>query len=136
MQKGIVHLARRPSVLASASVVGKEESRGPLGALFDVVDETDRFGTDTWEKAESEMQRRALRCALDRLGWQDTHLDALLAGDLINQCTGSAYGLLEYDVPYFGLYGACSTVAEGLVLASLLYGSGVYDRLGVVSSSH
>lgn len=136
MQKGIVRLARRPSILAAASVVGKEERLGPMGPLFDLVDETDRFGADTWEKAESEMQRRALRCGLDRLGWQDTHLDALLAGDLINQCTGSAYGLLEYDVPYFGLYGACSTVAEGLVLASLLYGGGVYDRLGVVSSSH
>ena len=136
MQKGIVYLPRRPAILAAASVVGKEESLGPLGGGFDIVDPTDRFGADTWEKSESEMQRRALTCALDKLGWQDTDLDVMLAGDLINQCTGSNYGLLGFDVPYFGLYGACSTVAEGLVLASLLYGGGFYDRLGVVSSSH
>lgn len=136
MQKGIVHLARRPAILAAASVVGKEEHRGPLGGEFDQVDETDRFGMDTWEKAESEMQKRALRCVLDKMGWRDTDVDVMLAGDLINQCAGSNYGLLEFDIPYFGLYGACSTVAEGLVLASLLFGGGAYDRLAVISSSH
>ena len=136
MQKGIVRLPRRPAILAAASVVGKEESLGPLGGGFDIVDETDRFGADTWEKSESEMQKKALNCALEKLGWDDTHLDVMLAGDLINQCAGSNYGLLDFDVPYFGLYGACSTVAEGLVLASLLYGGGLYDRLGVISSSH
>ena len=136
MQKGIVRLSRRPSILAAASVVGKEEALGPLGEAFDVIDKTDRFGADTWEKSESERQKRALRCALDKLGWQDTEVDVMLAGDLINQCSGSNYGLLEYDIPYFGLYGACSTVAEGLTLAALLYGGGHYDRLAVISSSH
>lgn len=123
-------------ILSSASAVGKKEANGPLGRLFDLRDETDRFGAETWEGAESEMQRMALNTALAKADCRDEDIGALFAGDLLNQCVGSAYGLLQFDIPYFGLYGACSTCAEGLLLASILVSHGVYERCGAVTSSH
>ena len=127
---------RGACVLAAASAVGKKEFEGPLGDKFDVHDVTDRFGAATFEQSESEMQRIALGLALGKAGVSADTLDALFAGDLLNQCVGSAFGLLEYDVPYFGLYGACSTAAEGLLLSSMLVSSGVLDLAAAVTSSH
>ncbi len=123
-------------IVSAASVVGKKEHEGPLGELFDLFDTTDRFGVKTWEAAESEMQRMALNVALSKAKCRDTDLGALFAGDLLNQCVGSAYGLLSFDVPYFGLYGACSTSAEGLMLASMMVTHGIVSRAAAVTSSH
>ncbi len=123
-------------ILMAASAVGKKESDGPLGALFDLRDPNGRFGAKTWESAESEMQRMAFNTLLAKSGVEDRDLGALFAGDLLNQCVGSAYGLMSFDVPYFGLYGACSTASEGLILASLAVGGGFCERCGVVTSSH
>ncbi len=123
-------------IIAAASVVGKNEYEGPLGAVFDMHDSTDRFGQDTWERAESEMQRRALGLVMNKSGWGEADLDALFAGDLLNQCVASSYGLMSYRIPYFGLYGACSTSVEGLILAGALHTAGLADRCAVVSSSH
>ena len=124
------------AIVTAASVVGKKESEGPLKEGFDLFDETDRFGAKTWEAAESEMQRRALSTALAKARLRDCDLGALFAGDLLNQCVGSAYGLMDFDVPYFGLYGACSTCAEGLLLASVLVSNGIYSYTAAVTSSH
>lgn len=121
---------------AAASVVGKMEKEGPLGGCFDLHDNEDRFGQTTWEKAEAEMQRMALNTALSKAKWQESSLGAILAGDLLNQCIGAAYGLKDFRVPYLGLYGACSTVAEGILLSSLLCSKGVFERLAAVASSH
>lgn len=123
-------------LLSTASAVGKKEAEGPLGSLFDLCDETDRFGTKTWEAAESEMQRMAFNTALGKARLHDSDIGALFAGDLLNQCVGSAYGLLDFDIPYFGLYGACSTCSEGLLLASTFVSNGVFRRCGAVTSSH
>ena len=124
------------SILSAAGVVGRKEKEGPLGDSFDLHDPDDRFGQKTWEGAESEMQRRALNLALAKIEGEDSRLDALFAGDLLNQCVGSAYGLLSFDVPYFGLYGACSTCAEGLMLASITVTGGAFSRAASVTSSH
>lgn len=134
MAKGIIEL--NSVIEAAASVVGKNEYEGPLGTCFDMHDVSDSFGTDTWEKAESEMQRRAFGLALKKAGAKIENVGALYAGDLLNQCTASAYGLLEYDVPFFGLYGACSTSVEGLILASVYQSGGYADKTAVVVSSH
>ena len=125
-------------ILATATIVGKKECEGPLGAHFDECDPSgdDRFGQDTWEKAESEMQHRALAHALARAGRSTDEIDFLFAGDLMNQCIGSAYGLLPFDIPYIGLYGACSTCAEGLLLASMVVTSGFASYAAAVTSSH
>ena len=124
------------AIACAASAVGKKETEGPLGKKFDLCDTTDRFGAKTWEAAESEMQRMAFNTAMAKAGVKDCDIGALFAGDLLNQCIGSAYGLLSFAVPYFGLYGACSTCAEGLMLASVMTTGGFYPLCGVVTSSH
>ncbi len=124
------------SILSAAAVVGGKEHAGPLGAHFDFFNNTDRFGENTWEKAESEMQRMALAAALDKASLSSSDVEMLFAGDLLNQCTGSSYGLLSYDIPYLGLYGACSTSAEGLLLASAMVGAGYANMAAAVTSSH
>ena len=126
----------RACIASSATVVGKKEKEGPLGDLFDLHDPDGKFGQKTWETAEGEMQRQAFGLALSRIEKKDTDVGALFAGDLQNQCVGSAYGLVSYDVPYFGLYGACSTCAEGLLLASMTVTLGAFDLCAAVTSSH
>ena len=126
----------RASVCAHGSVVGAKEHHGPLGNLFDMHDEDDKFGQKTWEQAESEMQRRALGVALKKWGRSADALGALFAGDLLNQCVGSAYGLIDYQVPYFGLYGACSTAALGMMLGAILVSAGQVRYAAAVTSSH
>ena len=138
MGDGVIWL--NASVLSAASVVGYLEHRGPIGQCFDFYDDKknggDRFGQDTFERAESEMQRIALNCALGKCGLREEGLGAMFAGDLLNQCTSSAYGLLDFDVPYFGLYGACSTAAEGLLLAGTMVTHRVFESCAAVASSH
>ena len=119
-----------------SSVVGKHEGQGPYGNCFDFCDSTDEFGTDTWEKAENAMQKKAVELLLDKKGLKVTDFDAVFAGDLQNQCVGSSYGLLEFDIPYFGLYGACSTAAESMMLAAMGVSAGYFDRALAVTSSH
>lgn len=127
--------ARPVYIYSWGSVVGKKEHEGPLGELFDGYDSTDLFGTETFEKAESEMQKRALGLAMAKGGFLAEDIDCLLAGDLVNQCISSTYGLLSYKLPYIGLFGACSTAAEGLILSALL--AGAYCRRCInVTSSH
>ena len=123
-------------IFASASVVGGKESEGPLGNLFDLRDQTDRFGMKTWEKSESEMQRLSLNTALAKGEVTPGEVDVLFAGDLLNQCVGSAYGLQDFGIPYIGLYGACSTCAEGLLLSSLFASYGMCKIAATVTSSH
>ena len=129
-------IATQAAFLATGTVAGGTEKKGPLGETFDFCDPTDRFGQDTFEKAESEMQRLAFSIALKKSGLRVREIEALYAGDLLNQCVGSAYGLLDFDIPYFGLYGACSTSAEGLLLGALSVSAGQFSRVGVVTSSH
>lgn len=123
-------------IRAAASVVGKLEKNGPLGAVFDLHSADDKFGQKTWEKAEAEMQRLAMNTALAKAEISEKDIDAIFAGDLLNQCVGAAYGLKDFSTPYFGLYGACSTAAEGLILGSLLVEGGIFCRVANVASSH
>lgn len=132
----LLRLQKPPTLIGYAAVVGGKEYDGPIGADFDLHDETGTFGMDTWEKSESEMQRLALNIALSKAKKSYRDIDAVFAGDLMNQCTGSAYGLLGFEKPYFGLYGACSTFAEGLMLSSLMINADYFQRCAAVSSSH
>ncbi len=136
MKKSVIHFDRPPTIIASASVVGAQEKKGPLGDSFDLYDESDRFGMNTWEKSESEMQRMALSAAITEAGLHPSEIDLLFAGDLLNQCVGSSFGLLSFEIPYCGLYGACSTAAESLLLSSIAYSAGAAELCAAVSSSH
>ena len=124
------------AIVSAASVVGKWEHEGPLGDCFDLHDNTDKFGMTSWEMAESEMQRLAFNTALAKLSTSERSIDALFAGDLLNQCVSSSYGLLDFDIPYFGLYGACSTAAEGLMMAASFVSAGYFNTAAAVTSSH
>ncbi|MBE6724498.1 MAG: stage V sporulation protein AD [Ruminococcaceae bacterium] len=126
--------ARPVYITAAGSVAGSKEKRGPLGDLFDFCGD-DRFGKETWEKAEAEMQRLALGIVLRKSELIDSEIDLLFAGDLVNQCLSSAFGLLDYRIPHLGLFGACSTCAEGMLLGAMAAGCAV-RRAAVVTSSH
>ena len=134
MSKGIIKL--NASFISTGNAVGKKEFEGPLGERFDMHDTDDRFGKNTWEKAESEMQRLALNIALKKANLTFEDIDAIFAGDLLNQCAGSSYGLLGCMIPYFGIYGACSTAGEGIMLASIMATHKIFDRVVAVTSSH
>lgn len=121
-------------ILAAASVVGREERRGPLGDLFDAHDDSGKFGAATFEQAEGEMVRHTVNLLLKK--WGGGTPDVFLGGDLQNQCTASALGLHPFGVPYLGLYGACSTATEGLLLSSLLVSAGYVTHAVSVTSSH
>ena len=127
-------LSRPVYILASASVGGLKEKSGPLGEYIDLCGD-DRFGKDTWEKSEAEMQRLAVTLALGKTALKESDIDIMLAGDLINQCISSSFGLKNFRIPFLGLFGACSTCAEGMVMAAIHSGS-VCDRCLSVTSSH
>ena len=124
------------SFINYGNAVGKKEFEGPLGRFFDMHDENDRFGQKTWEEAEGEMLRLAFNIALKKCELTFENVGAIFAGDLLNQCTSSAYGLLGCNIPYFGIYGACSTSAEGIMLASVMTTHRIYDICAAATSSH
>ncbi|MBR7095548.1 MAG: stage V sporulation protein AD [Clostridia bacterium] len=124
-------------VRGTGSACGYEERRGPFGECFDFSSEDDRFGMASFEQAEGEMARIALSAALGRAGLAPEELGLLLAGDLQNQCTASSQGLTGVPAPFLGLFGACSTMVEGLGLAALaLAATPSIDSAAALSSSH
>lgn len=120
----------------SASVVGKKEGDGPLGTLFDVVSQDDMMGCTSWEEAESSLQKTALEKALQKAGWTKEKLRFLFAGDLLGQDMATSFGLVNFETPLFGLYGACSTCGLSLILGSICIAGGFAERVGCVTSSH
>ena len=123
-------------ILKTASVVGKLEGEGPIGDCFDMICEDDRFGSDSWEKAESEMQKEALTLALGKAKLQGADLRYIFAGDLLGQTIASSFGLIGFHRPLFGLYGACSTIGEALSLGAMTVAAGYANLVGAVTSSH
>ncbi len=118
------------------AVCGYEERMGPLGKLFDLSDTSDRFGMRTYEISEGEMCRQALNIALSKACLSHTDIELLIAGDLQNQCMGTSVSLDDFGIPFFGIYGACSTCTEGLAIMSGLMESGAFEYGAVVTSSH
>ena len=134
--KQTVRLSAPPTILGAAAAVGPKEGEGPLGRCFDIVNADARFGEKTWEQAESKMQKLAFHAALEKAQRSPERLDYLLAGDLLNQCTASTFALRDSGVPFLGLFGACSTMAEGLGLAAMLLDGGYGDHACALTSSH
>ena len=137
MRKGDTILFEAPpSAVAYAAVGGKKEAEGPLADAFDMLIADTLCGEKTWEKAESDFARYCLEAALKKGRLQADALDAVFAGDLQCQCTASAYTMRGFDTPYLGLYGACSTMAEGLGLAACMVAGGMMHTAAALSSSH
>ena len=136
MKSPILSFKNPAKIMSCYSVVGGLEHEGPLGELFDEFCKDNTFEQKSWEKAESEMQYRALCGAIKKSGLDMCELDVILAGDLLNQCAGSNYAACRTNTPFVGLYGACSTCSEGLALGACLYSGGIVSTCGVVTSSH
>ena len=137
MKHSVTVFSEPPRIIAAASAVGGEEAIGPLGKLFDFHDTTDRFGGDTWEHAEAGLSGIVFSLLMNKAKFDHRSVDLLLAGDLQNQCVASSEGLMGFGVPYVGLYGACSTCGEGLMLASLALSASPSIRYAVaLTTSH
>ena len=134
--KRSLHFDMPPVLTAWASVAGKKESEGPLQGYFDYTNTDSFFGEKTWEKAECHMQQIALETLLQKAGKKPRDVDLVFSGDLLNQCISSSFALRNTGLPSLGLYGACSTMAESLLLASMAVSGGFADRAVAMTSSH
>lgn len=134
--KHTLRLQNRPAVVGYAAVVGKKEGEGPLADQFDKITEDSLLGEETFEKAESTLQKTAVGLALEKAGATAADVQYVFAGDLLNQCIGSSFGLRDLNIPFIGLYGACSTMALSLAMASIFVDSGAASLSAAVTSSH
>ena len=129
-------LIKPPVITHWASVAGKRESEGPLAHTFDIRSQDTYFGQKTWEQGEKQMQKLALRKLAEKAGMLPGEFDIVFSGDLLNQCIGSSFTLRNMNIPHLGLYGACSTMAESLLMASMAIGGGFADKVVAMTSSH
>lgn len=129
-------LENPPVITAWASVAGKKESEGPLAKTYDITQTDSFFGQKTWEQAEKRMQQIALQKLSQKADMKTTDFGLVFSGDLLNQCIGSSFTLRNTGIPHIGLYGACSTMAEGLLMASMAVGGGFSDNAVAMTSSH
>lgn len=134
--KASMKLAEPVYILNSASVVGTKEGQGPLGLLFDMVGADDMFGCDAWEDAESTIQKQAVYLALEKANLKAEDISLLFAGDLLGQSMATTFGIASYQIPLLGVYGACSTCGESLLLGSMSIAGGFADKAVCVTSSH
>lgn len=134
--KYVIEFESRPSVVGWSSVVSKKESEGPLGKGFDMVIEDPLFGQKSWERAECEFHETAIGILLDKTGDKDSDVDVAFAGDLLNQCSSSGFCLRDFNIPYCGMYGACSTSVLTMINAAVAVESGLMSRCIASTSSH
>lgn len=134
--KQSIRFINPPFIMESACICGTKEGEGPLRSEFDKVTKDDMFGTDTWEKAESKMQEETVNLLLEKSGYITEDIRYIFAGDLMGQLIASTFGLLNFEIPIFGLYGACSTFGEALSLGAAMVSAGYADKVISIASSH
>ena len=125
-----------PVILAGSSIAGKKEGEGPLGKLFDYIEQDPLFGKKTWEEGESELMRLAALKVLEKAGLQNTDIRYLIGGDLLGQLIATSFGIAELKIPMLGIYGACSTMGEAMTIGSIMVDGGFADRVLAITSSH
>ena len=128
--------SNQPCITHWASIAGKKEAEGPLGKYFDIIKNDSYFGEKTWEQGEKKMQQLAIQTLLQKAGIEENNIGLVFSGDLLNQCIGSSFTLRNKNIPHLGLYGACSTMAESLLMASMAVGGGFSDNVVAMTSSH
>jgi len=131
-----IALSTRPAICGSAAYVGKKEGEGPLGDLFDFVAQDERYNQDTFELAEKQLYLDAIRKAIRKGGTTPEEVQFLLGGDLLNQIITASFSARDLGIPFIGLYGACSTMAESIALGSMLMDGGHADQIICAASSH
>ena len=124
------------SILETASIVGKKESDGPLAKYFDICLEDEFYGEKTWEKAEAKMIHTSVENVIRKSNLTNSEIDFILSGDLLNQCISSSFGVRDFEIPFLGIFGACSTFVEGLSIGSMLIDGGAGNSGIVSTSSH
>lgn len=134
--KQTIVLENNVAVIASAGICGSKEADGPLGKFFDQTYTDDRLGQDSWEKAESYLQTTAVKLAIKKSGLENRDMDFILAGDLLDQCISSTFGLRDLGIPFLGQYGACSTMAQTIAVSAMLTDGGAAQKCVAVTSSH
>ncbi len=134
--KQTVQLPSCPSIIAHAGVAGKKEGEGPLKSCFDFISDDSYFGEKTWEKAESHMIKQCFSIVCDKAKLAPSALDYVFAGDLLKQCVSSAFAMKDSSVPYFGVYGACSTMVESLSLGAMMVDGGYANTVCALTGSH
>lgn len=125
-----------PFIVSSASVVGKKEGEGPLADYFDMIGGDDKFGCESWEEAESTLQKEAATLALGKSNYKKEDIRYIFAGDLLGQTIATSFGLMDFDIPLFGLYGACSTAGEAMSLGAMCIAGGFAEQVLTITSSH
>ena len=136
MGKQSLFFKEPPYIISSANIVGTKEGLGPLKDYFDVIGGDDQFGQNTWEEAESTLQKEALTMAVGKAKKTMQEIRYLFAGDLLGQTIATSFGLMDFKIPLFGLYGACSTCGESLSLGAMCVAAGYADCVAAVTSSH
>lgn len=131
-----IKLSTPPSITSAYSIVGPKEGEGPLGKYFDTIIEDEFWGEQTWEKSETKIARECVANCISKVKLSYEDVNYILAGDLINQCTPSAFGNRDTNIPFLGLFGACSTFVEGISIGSMLIDGGYADNLVCATSSH
>lgn len=131
-----VKMEKPPKIIATYSIVGPKEGEGPLGEYFHEVIEDDTLGKESFEKAESELFYQAVVKAIESAKLKEENINYLCAGDLLNQITSSCFAARKLKIPFFGLYGACSTMTESLSIASMLMDGGFADYIVAATVSH
>lgn len=125
-----------PFIFEGASVVGQKEGEGPLGKMFDVIEQDPMLGSASWEEAESLLQKETIQRVLMKSGKQKSDIRYIFAGDLLGQLIATTFGIMDYDIPFFGLYGACSTMGEGLSIGAMTIAGGYAENVIAMASSH
>lgn len=131
-----IHFKQPVGILSTASIVGSKEGEGPLAQHFDVVLSDGLLGEKSWEKAESKLVKQALELAVSKSGLKTENIDYVLSGDLLNQSIGSTFGIRELNIPFFGLFGACSTFGEAMGLGAMLIDGDFANNVLIGASSH
>ena len=134
--KQSIEYSNPPVVLAGASTASKKEGEGPIGSFIDHIEEDFMFAQTTWEEAESEMIRRTVDSVIKKSGFTKDDIRFLVGGDLLGQLIATSFGIMTFDIPILGVYGACSTMAESIVIASMMIDGGFADKTLAVTSSH
>ncbi|WP_167955015.1 stage V sporulation protein AD [Anaerosporobacter faecicola] len=134
--KRSIQFATPPYIVGSYSLVGKKEGEGPLSCYFDEIEEDPMFGGQTWEEAESRLQYKVATKAVESAGYKEEEIRYLIAGDLLGQLIATSFGVMDLQIPLFGIYGACSTMGESISLASTLVEGGFADKAMALTSSH
>lgn len=131
-----VELKSKPRIIATYSIVGPREGDGPLKEYFDEILKDDSNGCESFEKAESSMMITAIEGVIKKGNVKEENIDYLFSGDLLNQLTSTNFVAREFAIPFFGVYGACSTMAESLSLSSMIIDGGFAEYVIASTSSH